>query len=114
MWFTAKAVDEVEQFFEDNPDVSIMGPKQMDSKGYITAGGIFGTHTAPKHRGWKVHDPDDKLYKDVREAVTIAGSAYFIRRSVWEYLTGCGVYQGLGVFSNSDVQGAFLPTPHYY
>ncbi len=114
VWLTNQNLSEVSSFFLQNPNVDIMGPKQRDERGFITAAGIFGTNSAPKMRGWKIHDPEDKLYKDIVPAVTISGSAYFIRRSVFEALTNCPIYQGLEVVQNSEYKGAFLPTPHYY
>lgn len=115
IWITPQQVLQIIDTFDANPQISILGPKQRDENGYVTAGGIFGTLDAPKHRGWKVFDPEDKLYRDRQEAVTVSGSAYFIRRSVWDELTNCPIYQGLEVCQNNEVSlGAFLPTPHYY
>jgi GT2 family glycosyltransferase len=48
-------------------------------------------------------------FSDIEEAVTVSGSAYFIRRSVWDELTNCSLYQN---FSPSN--GAFLQTPLFY
>lgn len=85
-----------------------LGPRQVDENNRIRHAGIFGTLSAPVHRGWD--EPDRGQYDDVREAVTISGSAYFIRRQVWEELTECPLYQEVA----KGAQGAFLPTPHYY
>lgn len=128
VWMEYGDLVKIQQFFDDNPDVHIMGPKQRDEKGYITHAGIFGTNKAPKHRGWKMHDPDDRLYKDVVEAVTVSGSAYFIRREVWDALTNYEPYQGIYEGTHLKTtellslppihwwpgKGAFLPTPFYY
>jgi hypothetical protein len=55
-------------------------------------------------------DPNDTLFKDRVECVTVSGSAYFIRREVWNTLTCNSKYRKL--YPNAI--GAFLPTPHYY
>ena len=107
--------------YELNADV--YGPKQRDEKGNITHAGIFGTNTKPQHRGWKAKDPGDELFRDTLGAVTVSGSAYFVKKAVWEnltydpqyiellgYLVGSGKVPSWSILSD----GAFLPTPHYY
>lgn len=101
----------------DNPDWGVLGPRSLDSSGKITHAGIFGTNTAPKHRGWKSRD--SQTYRDVQEAVTVSGSAYFIKRTVWEELALCPLYREAcgGIYDDperSSPFGAFLPTDHYY
>lgn len=125
VWMSNDDVVAAQKFFDENPDVAIMGPKQRDEQGYITHAGIFGTNKAPKHRGWKVHDPHDKLYRDVVDAVTISGSAYFIRREVWDTLSSGLQYREiydriaretaeiLGVEPEFNY-GAFIPSGMYY
>lgn len=110
VWMTRKDLQAIEQFFYHNEEAAIVGPKQRDEKNQIVHAGIVGTHSAPKHRGWKKLDPNDEHFRDVIECVTVSGSAYFIRRSVWDELTNYPPYREL--FPN--VEGAFLPTPHYY
>lgn len=88
-------------------DWGALGPRQVDLRGRITSAGIFGTFEAPAHRGWQKPDRD---FNDVLPAVTVSGSAYFIKRSVWEELTWCPQYRQAA----PDAEGAFLPTPHYY
>lgn len=110
VWMTTDDVLAIERAFIGNPDMAIMGPKQLNEESYITHAGIMGTLALPRHRGWKAHDPEDILFKDQEECVTVAGSAYFIRREVWETLTICPIYRGL----YPEAEGAFLPTPHYY
>lgn len=85
---------------------AVLGPRQVDDTGRLTAAGIFGSATAPVHRGW--HQPSSPgLYEDVRDdAVVVSGAALFMRRRVWDELTACAAGPG--------GQGAFLPTPHYY
>lgn len=110
VWFTARDLQKIQFYLDCNPDVAIVGPKQRNEQGQITHAGIFGTNDAPKHRGWKENDPFDNKYLDIKEAVTVSGSAYFIRRSVWESLSNCSIFRSL--YPNAS--GAFLPTPHYY
>lgn len=110
VWFTSEDVYRINRIFENNPDIHILGPKQRNEQGYITHAGILGTNTSPRHRGWLEHDPSDTLYRDRIECVTVSGSAYFIRRSVWDDLTNNSQYRELYPCAT----GAFLPTPHYY
>lgn len=110
VWFTTKDMIMVQDFFDNNPDAHILGPKQRDEDGYITHAGIVGSNIKPVMRGWREHDPDDSLYKDRVQCVTVSGSAYFIRREVWNNMTYHPKYQNLV----SGAIGAFLPTPHYY
>jgi len=110
VWMTTKDCRKIQNIFNENPDIDILGPKQRDENGFITHAGIIGTNTSPKHRGWREYDPDDSLYKDRIPCVTVSGSAYFIRRSVWNAMTNNPKYREL--YPNAI--GAFLPTPHYY
>jgi GT2 family glycosyltransferase len=109
-WFTANDISDINDIFNFNSDIHILGPKQRDEYGYITHAGIIGTNVHPRHRGWREHDPYDLLYRDRIECVTISGSAYFIRRDVWNALTNDPQYRSI----YPDAVGAFLPTPHYY
>lgn len=110
VWLNSSDLNKIENIFNQNPDIHILGPKQRDENGFITHAGIVGTNTSPRHRGWREYDPQDLLYKDRIECVTISGSAYFIRREVWDAMTNNSKYKEM--FPNSV--GAFLPTPHYY
>ncbi len=110
VWFTNSHLAQVQAAFDCDPTVSSLGPKQRDEMGRVRHAGIFGTNEQPRHRGWGDEDKEDIKYRDQVEAVTISGSAYFVRRSVWEDLTHCPVYQDLF----PEALGAFLPTPHYY
>lgn len=109
VWMTQQDLDGITRTFEET-GADIIGPKQRDENGTIRHAGIFGSNTAPKHRGWRMPDPEDKLFRDRVEAVTVSGSAYFVRRSVWEALTNDPEYKAM----YPDAIGAFLPTPHYY
>ncbi len=110
VWMTSASMVRAQQIFDENPDIHILGPKQRDENGLITHAGIVGTNTAPAHRGWRQSDFDDQLYKDRVPCVTVSGSAYFIRREVWDTLTNHPKYQEM----YPGATGAFLPTPHYY
>jgi GT2 family glycosyltransferase len=110
VWLTSQDLIDIDNIFYNNPDIHILGPKQRNEEGYITHAGIVGTNTSPRHRGWMVHDVDDILFKDRQACVTVSGSAYFIRREVWDALTNNEKYRQL----YPDAIGAFLPTPHYY
>lgn len=110
VWMYTKDVRRIQQAFDQDPFMSVMGPKQRDESGNITHGGIFGTLDAPKHRGWHMPDPEDIMFRDKMPAVTVSGSAYFIRRSAWDFLTSCPIYREQHPYAF----GAFLPTPHYY
>lgn len=94
--------------FEENDRWDILGPKQVNGRGEITHAGMFGTNKNTRPRGWK--EIDRGQYDDVAEAITVSGSAYFIRRSVWEELTDCVTYRQVA----PSAAGAFLPTKHYY
>jgi GT2 family glycosyltransferase len=104
----AGAVDDCVEALKSNPEWGVLGPRQVDSKERLTHAGIFGTLERPQHRAWR--QPNGIQYADVREAVTVSGSAYFIRRSLWDLLTACPIYRQVA----PDASGAFLPTPHYF
>jgi len=110
VWLTSSDIVKVQKIFDDNPEIHILGPKQRDENGFITHAGIIGSNTAPAHRGWRHLDPEDQLFRDRIPCVTISGSAYFVRRYVWESLTNDEEYKKM----YPEAIGAFLPTPHYY
>lgn len=110
-WMNTKNVLQIEQSFVDNPDQAIMGPKQRDEKGNITGCPIVWTSpTQLKHDGWQVNDPNDYLYRYRVEVPTVSGAALFTRRSVWEFLTACPIFQK----ACPKCPGAFLDTPMFY
>jgi len=110
VWLTNSDVNCIKDIFDSDPTIHILGPKQRDEHGLIRHAGIIGTNTAPKHRGWMEPDMGDRLYRDRVKCVTVSGSAYFIRRYVWNNLTYNQQYRQLV----PNAVGAFLPTPHYY
>jgi GT2 family glycosyltransferase len=92
---------------------AVLGPRQVDNRRRLVHAGIVGTNVNPQHRGWM--ESDVGQYTDVRDDVpTVAGSAYFIKRSVWEILTACPLHQQVVGDQLGAQAGAFLPTPHYY
>lgn len=101
-------LDKIMQAFAENERWGVIGPKQTNRAGKLTHAGIFGQPAAPEHRGWLERDAGQ--YDDVLEAVTVSGSAYFVRRSMWEELTDCPLYREIA----PDARGAFLPTTHFY
>lgn len=104
---TAGALETCSRALLAHDDWGVLGPRQIDDHGRFTHAGIFGTNSAPIHRAW--HSRDQGAYRDVKEAVTVSGAAYFIKRNAWEELTNCPTYQKL-----HPGAGAFLPTQHYY
>lgn len=110
VWMTRDHLAHIEDTFRTNDEVAILGPKQMDEAKRIVHGGIVGPMPRLRHRGWKMYDPEDAHFKDFIECPTVSGSAYFIRRSVWEALRDDEEYNS--VVPNAE--GPFLPTPHYF
>jgi len=110
VWLTNGDVSKIEKIFNEEQNIDILGPKQRDEYGLIRHAGIVGTNEKPTHRGWMQPDPLDELYKDRVNCVTVSGSAYFIKRSIWNELTNNVQYREL----YPNALGAFLPTPHYY
>jgi len=96
------------QALRDHSDWGVVGPLQVDEQGRVTHAGIFGTHAEPRHRAWK--SKVNPALRDVREAITVSGSAYFTKRETWNELKSCDIYCRIA----PDAEGAFLPTPHFY
>lgn len=105
---TPDSIDACYRALTSHPDWGILGPRQVNEERRIRHAGIFGSHSAPVHRGW--NEIDHGQHTDIREAITVSGSAYFVRRHVWDELTQCPRFQEVA----PEAQGAFLPTPHYY
>lgn len=101
---TENVVNDCYNALVSNESWGVLGPRQIDDFGRVTHGGIFG-----QERGF--HHRNSEQYSDVRDdATTVSGSAYFVKRSVWDELTECPIYRN----EYPDVLGAFLPTRHYY
>ena len=131
VWMTNDDVDKIQAIFDSNPDIHILGPKQRDEHGRVTHAGMTGTSVQPIMRGWMLNDPEDIMFRDRVNCVTISGSAYFIRREVWDamlnhpkykeihkdlYFSSEKLRETIAMFymDSPDALGAFLPTPHYY
>jgi glycosyltransferase involved in cell wall biosynthesis len=83
-------VDRLFNFLMEDEKRGIAGPLQYSHDGLITHGGIMGTHAKPQHRGWRSRNI--KAFRDDQRAVTVSGSAFFIKRSLCEYLTECPIF----------------------
>lgn len=106
---TAGSIDSCRRALCAEPSWGALGPFQVDHSGRIRHAGIFGTLARPVHRGW-LEGNTGTLYRDIRKAVTVSGSAYFAKRAMWDELTECPIYRDF----TGAAEGAFLPTPHYY
>jgi len=89
--------------------VGIVGPRQVNRMGRITHAGIVGTQAAPAHRGWRSKDRGQ--FNDVVDCVTVSGSAYFIKTSVFDELGVCETFR---IADPAAKGGAFLTCRHYY
>lgn len=115
--FDSYAIGRCADVLMENDDWGVVGPRSVNSAGRLTHAGIFGDNHNPVHRAW--NRIDNKKYHDVQEAVTVSGSAYFIKRQVWDELTVCpeyleACYDLYQVDERWNPSGAFLPTDHYY
>lgn len=73
----------------DDPEVAVVGPLQVDQRGLVKHGGIVGSNEKPEHRGWNVPiDMQPELREITDDVVSVSGSVYYCRRSVWEELGG--------------------------
>lgn len=90
--------DRIVRIFEEHPDIAVIGPRQIDRDGRITHAGIVGTNTRPEHRFWQqpLRQVAEMCNEETLDCVTVSGSVYFARRTVWEKL------------------GGFLATEHFY
>lgn len=103
------ALTECYEAIQENRHWGALGPRQVDQHNRITASGVYGPPTQPAFAAWL--DQDQGQCSAVRDdALTVSGSAYFIRRSVWELMTACPAYQA----ADPGSEGGFLQTPHYW
>lgn len=115
VWLTTKDVADLVKFMDNNPDVGICGPKQRDEGGRIRHAGIFGPHSIPTQRDFGKLDPNDNMHREVEECLTVSGSAFLVRRSVWEKLAECEVFQDFHRdFLREEAQGAMPNLPHFF
>jgi GT2 family glycosyltransferase len=114
VWMKTRDIARIEEIMKSDESIAVLGPKQMNERSEIVHAGIVGSNTKPVHRGWKSHDRSDEFFKDTVDCVTVSGSAYFVRRSIWEEMNNCSVYRNSILEENDSSAGPFLPTPHYY
>lgn len=95
-------------------DWGVLGPRQVNQVGRITSGGVYGSLSQPTFDDrWNQFDRGQ--FSDVRDdCVNVSGSAYFIKRHLWDTLTNCPLYLECPEVREKRPIGAFLPTPHYY
>lgn len=108
MFVNADCVDRCVKFFEENPRAGVVGPLQYKIDGTVTHAGFFGTRRTPRERAFG--QPVGKEFMSDKEAVTVSGSAMFVRRETWDEMFSCGIYQQ----QFPGVNGSFLPTQHYF
>jgi GT2 family glycosyltransferase len=96
------------EFLDEHLEAAIVGPHQHDGRGKVTHAGIFGRMDNPAHRGW--HSSNVGGFRDDKQAVTVSGSAFFVRRSVWDELTNCSIY----ISCHPMALGAFPPYEMYH
>lgn len=94
-------------FLRNRSDVGAVGPMQVDRRGNVTHAGFTGTQERMRARGWK--SQESRKFAVDEEVISVSGSAYFTRKSVWDEMTACPLYQKAG-----PAEGGFLPTPHYF
>lgn len=105
--FMPGVIDECFEALHAHDDWGVLGPRQIDDSNRITAGGTFGSYARRDDRGF--HQRNGQLYSDVRDdVISVSGSAYFIKRTVWDELATCPDFEW------ADAEGAFLPTRHYF
>jgi GT2 family glycosyltransferase len=102
-------LDDVYTYLHSDDSYGIAGPLQVDSKGRVTHAGIFGTTKKPILRSFR-KPVTSQLTFNRDDAVSVSGSAYFVKRKCWNELLSCSIFRE----KYPTVSGAFLPTPHYY
>lgn len=95
--FTGPVMGELIDFLGLRGERFAVGPKQMNSRRQITAGGFVGPMEDPKLRYWKVSDVANRVARDVVEGVPlVSGSAMMVKADAFHEL------------------GGMLETKHYY
>lgn len=111
--FLRKSASEIVSFFNEpaNERVGIIGPRTVSSENRLTHAGIVRNEALKQdlHRGW-LHPSDGNNFRDTIEVPTVSGATYFARRTMWNELTNCPIYQEIA----PSAKGAFLPTQHFY
>jgi GT2 family glycosyltransferase len=86
-----------------------LGPRQVNEVNQIVHAGIVGHERSPHPRAWNEIDYGQHSYID-EDVLSISGSLYFIKRTVWNLLTNCELYRDY----QPDANGPLLETPHYF
>jgi len=104
-----RALAECYEAIRENKEWGALGPRQVDEHDRLTSTGVYGPPTQPAFGAWLA--PDTGQWSEVRDdALTVSGSAYFIRRTVWDLMATCPVFRAVA----PDAEGALLPTEHFY
>ena len=79
--FTRPILSTLANALEEDPKRFVVGPKQVDSRGKITAGGIIGTMVAPSHRHFHAANTGNvkSMTEDRVRCPMVAGSAMLCR-----------------------------------
>jgi hypothetical protein len=106
-------LDRLYETLWSDPSYGVVGPRQVDEQGRITAAGIFGTQAQPLHRAWQQVTNE---YQDLRiDAVTTSGAMYMIKRSVWDEMAACPNYREVEEhISGDEPLGAMPKVFHYF
>ena len=108
----ADAIPTMIQHFADVPECGIAGPKSIDTTTtppVVTHAGILNSHMQPYLRGFR--ETDQGQFTEVLRAISVSGSAYFVRRAALDRLARCDLYRDTIA---PHALGAFLDTPHYF
>lgn len=116
---TENALDECYQALLSHEDWGVLGPRQVNEHGLLTHVGIFGSNQQPHFgedgKGWKEVATDTNFMGVNDAAISVAGSAYFMRREAWSEITSLPGYQEWLIENNLPRPwGALLPTPLYF
>ena len=101
-------VDYCISYLDGHPEVGVVGPLQYDSARKVTHAGILGTHASPSMNAWM--RPVTDGVRKILPAVSVSGSAFFTKMSVWNEMMRCEIFSS----QFSDSEGAFPPFPHFY
>jgi hypothetical protein len=105
---TDGSMDHLHKTLWSDERFGVIGPRQVDESGQITAAGIFGSLQSPAHRGWH-HRTNE--YRDLRtDAVMTSGALYMIKRHVWDTLADCPIFRS----ADPEAKGAMPSVRHYY
>jgi GT2 family glycosyltransferase len=82
--------DKIVSLFENDQTIAVIGPRQIDQNGRLTAAGTVGTNLKREIRFWlqPFQHHADECAEEALDVPTISGSVYFCRREVWEELGG--------------------------